>query len=139
MERWVTHSPKFSYLGRFGDFVRIRDLPNDLRTEAVINFYMDSTDTGATTSLVCGSPGEVKNEPTSGFIFDISNGYESDRYDTSTNRLNVWLMANLQAKDQLRQRVAWSLAQVRHLWSFVFNLLQLVVETEWWLILCNHP
>lgn len=113
MVRWDIHKTKFDYIGRYGDPIRIRDLPTDLRTDDVTKYYMDSEDTGSTTSLVCGSPGEVANDPTKGFVFDIVNGdYKSSNLDTAVNRQNVWMMVALEAKDQLRQRVAWSLAQV---------------------------
>jgi len=111
MDRWYNNYQKFTFIGRFGDYIRIRDLPNEFRTEAVTSFY--DNDTGSSISFTCGSPGEVSNNPVSGLTFDLeNNGYVSGGYDTGSNRQNVWYMISLSASDQLRQRVAWSLAQV---------------------------
>ncbi len=41
MHRWHGNYHKFTYVGRYGDVMRIRDLPNDLRTEDVMDYYQD--------------------------------------------------------------------------------------------------
>lgn len=64
--------------------------------------------------IVCGSRGEVSNDPALPETFDVrSNGQPS----TSTDQLNnqkriVWADIALNGDDQLRQRMAWALAQV---------------------------
>ena len=68
--------------------------------------------------LVCGSRGEVANDP--GF----EDKYDNNMFRMSTNgrfaffdgfgkqKGNVWSQIALEAKDQLRQRVAWALSQL---------------------------
>ena len=59
--------------------------------------------------LVCGSRGEVQNKKEQGFIFDFSFGTDLGGYNSAI----VWLMVVQNAPDQLRQRVAWALSQVK--------------------------
>lgn len=111
MQRWDTFSPKFTFIGHFGDYLRIRDLPNEFRTEAVTSYY--DSDAGSSISFICGSLGEVSNDPVHGLTFDlVNNDFTSGQYSAASNRQNVWYMIAIGASDQLRQRVAWSLAQV---------------------------
>ena len=37
--RWKIHSPKFDYVGRFGDIITYKDLPTGLRTIEVAEHY----------------------------------------------------------------------------------------------------
>jgi hypothetical protein len=68
----------------------------------------------------CGSDNEVNNDPTLGarFLFSLNNatsGYGNQlewQYPTSTTKTGVWLNVAYTAPDQLRQRVAWALAQI---------------------------
>ncbi len=68
----------------------------------------------------CGSYNEVANDPTLGarFLFSLNNatsGYGNQmewQYPTSSTKTLVWLNAVYSAPDQLRQRVAWALAQI---------------------------
>ena len=70
----------------------------------------------------CGSPGEVANDPNEGFLYtmlttDITEGYEqgqmTDQFYSRANGKNMpWTVAALFGHDQLRQRVAWALAQI---------------------------
>ena len=80
---------------------------------------------------VCGSPGEVANDPKTGFQFHFGlgdgtvNGHldqMTDRNGSSRNMAyhthgSVWSNVVLKAPDQLRQRVAWALSQI-----FVINV-----------------
>ncbi len=42
MYRWHLNVHKFTFLGRYGDTIRIQDLPSNLRTQEVNDFYEDS-------------------------------------------------------------------------------------------------
>ena len=112
MDRWYNNKNKFSYIGRYGDSLRIRDLPNALRTRTLLKFYEDASNVDDNNVLVCGSPGENANEPPLGFVFDVYNGFQTGYWSIRENKQNSWIMASLNAKDQLRQRVAWALSQV---------------------------
>ncbi len=114
MYRWHDNYPKFTYVGRYGDSVRLRDLPNNLRTEAVTDYFQDSANINTSGVLVCGSPGEIASDKPSGFVFDLHNRLDLKTGNTRTSEDKdvVWLMTSLNAEDQLRQRVAWALAQV---------------------------
>ena len=71
---------------------------------------------------MCGSPGEVANEPLHGHQLSITHGGEYDwHFDMDylsrwgTDRLAktaVWTMQALYGNDQLRQRTAWALSQI---------------------------
>lgn len=78
---------------------------------------------GSKCVLACGSPGEVPNYPTLGHQLPMitRNGhptnmdYDNKYYRRLYNRLSkstVWTMQAMQAKDQLRQRMAWALSQI---------------------------
>jgi hypothetical protein len=111
MSRWEANKHLFSFIGRFGDPLKIKDLPNILRTESFISYY-DRDWTGTSNShLVCGSPGEVSNDPLEGFKFETSSDFQTSTFGDD-HRRNVWLMLALSAKDQLRQRIAWAFSQV---------------------------
>lgn len=71
----------------------------------------------------CGSPFEVANVPSAGNLYlagtvglDDTKLQEPDQYqsgpDTIFSKTRVWANAVLTAPDQLRQRVAWALAQL---------------------------
>jgi cullin-associated NEDD8-dissociated protein 1 len=110
IERWNTHSVHFGKLGRFGDTVKFVDLPNELRTDEVSEYYGESAAGGAGI-LVCGSPNEVANDPELGYQFDVVQGQDTE-WGLEHQREYIWAMVGLNAEDQLRQRVAWALAQI---------------------------
>jgi hypothetical protein len=112
MDRWANNYHKFTYVGRRGDHLKIRDLPNELRTEALTSFYDQEVNGVSGGILVCGSPGEVSNEKQYGFYFDVDNSYQTGYWGAGDNRRHSWIMLSLSAQDQLRQRVAWAFAQV---------------------------
>ena len=111
VERWDIHSVHFGKLGRFGDSMYFVDLPNELRTDEVAEYFGESVSSGGSGSLVCGSPFEVANDPTLGYQFDVTTGQDTV-WNLDHQREYVWTMVGLQAKDQLRQRVAWALSQL---------------------------
>lgn len=112
MANWNNNWQKFTYVGRFGDNLKLGDLPNDLRRPEVTKYFDDTAATDDSLSLVCGSPGEIANDETNVFMFDADTGFQTVSWSLSNNRKYVWLMVALSANDQLRQRVAWALAQV---------------------------
>ena len=74
IERWNTHSVHFSKLGRFGDKIHFVDLPNELRTEEVKDYFGDSESLGGYGTMICGSPNEGFNDPSLGYQFDVETG-----------------------------------------------------------------
>ena len=93
----------------------LADLPNNLRSVAVTDYFDDSVNNDERTMLVCGSPGEVRSKKEEDILFDVNTGsigFRSLGYTRDKNRKYVWVMVALSANDQLRQRVAWALSQV---------------------------
>ena len=120
MNRWNEFKNGFEFIGRLGDTIDFRDLPELLRGQAVADGFGVATDDAATSNniMVCGSPGEVSNDPTiSGASFIPATGDKvdvdlmSDR-DFFQHRATTWTTIALTAPDQLRQRMAWALAQL---------------------------
>ena len=112
MANWNNNWQKFTYVGRFGDYLRLGDLPNDLRRKEVTNYFDKTEGSGSSKVLVCGSPGEVSSSRSEGFLFDAYSGYETVRWNAGNNRKFIWIMIGLGSPDQFRQRVAWALSQV---------------------------
>jgi uncharacterized protein (DUF1501 family)/uncharacterized protein (DUF1800 family) len=110
--RWDENYRKFVYVGRFGDSLRLVDLPNELRRDKVLSYFGASNQINGNGVIVCGSPGETANNQSNGAIFDVETGSENPPYDIGDNRKFVWIMQAIGAKDQFRQRVAWALAQI---------------------------
>jgi len=83
---------------------------------------------GGPCALACGSAGEVANDPRAGHLLAMHTlpkkntalGYPVNDYDAEGNemvdarnaRAVVWVARALEAKDQLRQRMAWALSQI---------------------------
>jgi len=89
-------------------------------------------------SLVCGSSGEVGNNPaieaakTNIFHFyPSSSSVFINNYSNQPG--NVFVMTALESQDQLRQRVAWALAQ-----TFVVTVNQVSAAcARNWLMICS--
>ena len=83
--------------------------------EILSNRYILTND-GKEGVLVCGSHGEIANNP--GFVDKYDNNmfhmYESGRevFDYGEQKGNVWAQIALEANDQLRQRIAWAFSQI---------------------------
>ena len=75
MSRWYNRAapPNVIYVGgRFGDAVAYRDIPNELKLPAVADFFGATTEITTDSGVViCGSLGEVANDPTLREIFDV--------------------------------------------------------------------
>jgi len=131
MDKWHNNYHKFPFIGRFGDYMRIRDLPNEARTEHVTSFYDNASNENSNGVLVCGIPDEVSNDRTLELVFDVNNGFSTGYYDPARNNDNVWIMASLEANDQLRQRAAWDVSQVsRCLFSLPLICLRVISTSQ---------
>lgn len=122
MDRWFDRRQNLAVVGRLGDVVDFADLPVELQTEdmAVRVGALVSLPTGTEGAEACGSPGEVANIPELGnqfFTYLVDNFTETSlNLDFPSNGNDDYLhVANnvaLKAIDQLRQRVAWNLANI---------------------------
>ena len=123
MSRWDNHgvAPKWNSLKqgsfvRFLDSVSFRDLYNSVKENAISQHFgvppEEFSTAGAT--VVCGSPGEIANDPVNGALYDSENPNQDTTYDDFMNqqKTKVWTMIALEKDDQLRQRMAWSLSQI---------------------------
>ena len=110
IHRWDMYSPRFPKVGRFGDIKKFVDLPNEIRTVDVAEYFGADTAVTGGGILVCGSPYETANDLTKGYVFEVSTERETD-WDLSRQREFIWTQIGLTAPDQLRQRVAWAFAQ----------------------------
>mmetsp|Transcript_34397 Transcript_34397/g.94802 ORF Transcript_34397/g.94802 Transcript_34397/m.94802 type:complete len:1606 (+) Transcript_34397:291-5108(+) len=128
MHRWRSNAPRhLSLLGRLGDEIDFVQLPSSVQTVEMAN-HVGALAAGGTAGFeACGSPGEVANEPHLGhqwgiyYSEDASDLVEQPRrqvfnltsdYSFRDAKSNVWLNVVFSAPDQLRQRVAWALAQI---------------------------
>eukprot|EP00586_Coscinodiscus_wailesii_P017163 CAMPEP_0172518280 /NCGR_PEP_ID=MMETSP1066-20121228/290722_1 /TAXON_ID=671091 /ORGANISM="Coscinodiscus wailesii, Strain CCMP2513" /LENGTH=2420 /DNA_ID=CAMNT_0013300633 /DNA_START=56 /DNA_END=7314 /DNA_ORIENTATION=- len=59
--------------------------------------------------VICGSPGEVANDPLASNVFAPLGDV---RTPTPNQKRNTWTMIALNGNDQLRQRMAWALSQI---------------------------
>ena len=115
MERWYSNkNKKIQWIGRFGDVVTFKDLPEVLKRDvsaisSELSNYSDLSDS----AIICGSPGEVSNDYPLVDAFDEIDrsgfgkpyGYFHEKY--FRQRKIVWTEVALKAPDQLRQRTAW--------------------------------
>ena len=110
--------------GRLGDWISFDELPPSLRTAGFAEAIgaAAAPAAGAATYEMCGSAGEVANEPLLGNKYYFG----AERYSTyrkqqelllphsrhADQKHSVHSTLGLFAPDELRQRVAWSLSQV---------------------------
>jgi len=108
----------YKYFGTLDDVANFDDLPDEYDTYPVYSQVgKTATNTAGKGVVVCGSIGEVANQPFKGdgFQFPMEPFDEkglnvaSDMY---RQRHTVWAYTALHAPDQLRQRVAWALSQI---------------------------
>jgi cullin-associated NEDD8-dissociated protein 1 len=132
MTRWRQHRRRLPVLGKLGDAIGFAALPAELQTDALaeaVGAPRANVSAGGG-QVVCGSPGEVANEPSLGAKLPIKMqhaqkdtvGNSGVEYlgDTGLQRALArmstkhvpWTMAALFGRDQLRQRVAWALSQI---------------------------
>lgn len=72
MDRWENNKELFDYVGRFGNIREYFDLPPKLRTNAIAE-TLYNTSGSVDTVVVCGSPGEVSNDPTFNQVFNFAD------------------------------------------------------------------
>lgn len=99
ISNWNNNWKKFTYVGRFGDSIKIGDLPNELRTQKVTEYFDDAERNDGGFNLVCGSPGEVSPIKNADSKFEPYTGFQT--FATGRNDHHVWLMNTLGASDQL--------------------------------------
>lgn len=118
MSRWHGWSTFYrSEIGRYGDVVRFSELPSGLHTETIagaLDAHAVLAMTGPT--VVCGSPLEVASDPSTAGIqmqdaFAAAGTFDS-AHNLDRHRRIIWVQIILNAKDALRQRVAWALSQI---------------------------
>lgn len=123
MHRWDEKSRWLPVLGRYGDTVPFTKLPKSVQTQDLAIFFKANQPyDGASNTLTCGSPNEVANEPARDHMYKMD--VTEDRYTSGVygafgkmaqmqeHKGSVWTNVVLTAADQLRQRVAWALAQI---------------------------
>ena len=62
--------------------------------------------------MICGSPGEVSNDPFTGEFGYMRYSSELSSTFSSQQKYAIWTTLVLSAPDQLRQRMAWALSQI---------------------------
>ena len=111
MDRWEINHVKFTYIGRAGDRIGYHDLPDVLQTVHVADYFgAIGAPTAGSNTLVCGSPGEIANDPSQ--EYDLANFYVRNGPAENGHRAGLFHYGVLERKDQLRQRVAWALNQI---------------------------
>ena len=116
MSRWYTDGQGFRVnLGRLGDEMNVDDSPE--LAEAFVDISIDPTVAGS--AVVCGSPYEVANraEEYGSFGRGAFDGATNTDQTTPIDKLSaqktqVWMAVVLDARDQLRQKIAWALSQI---------------------------
>ena len=124
MARWVTYSRSFPLLGRLNSVIDFKTLPATLQTEATAAQFRATIDTDEEDlTEICGSPGEVANDPELGNRFyyaqesNVDVQFPTDnqadfKMDIHNLKTAVWTGLAIKAPDQLRQRVAFALSQI---------------------------
>eukprot|EP00965_Chrysotila_dentata_P073125 2416685-Pleurochrysis_carterae.AAC.1 len=119
MFQYSENKDSLVYVGRKGDMVDYKELPPSMQTEAMAEAVGAIGVVSSEPFEACGSPGEVANVPRHGHLFhswlarDEAAGDELHYdYRYFDGKRMVHSMISLYAEDQLRQRVAWALAQI---------------------------
>ena len=115
-------------IGRLGDWISWEDLPPTVRSPGLASYLglrrMEPSESPMAVVETCGTPGEVALDPQAGNHFNYNIGrwkagasnQQHEMLKQGTHNSNtpsvVHATIALFAPDQLRQRVAWALAQV---------------------------
>lgn len=116
MSLWEDNKDELDYLGRYKDSADFSSFPTGLQLDSVKEALgVESPLGNAAGSIVCGSPFEVANDPSTGdtglaMTIDFDDG--EDFFDYLMQKDNLWLNVIQNAGDQLRQRIAWALSQI---------------------------
>lgn len=119
MTRWQQRRGRLPRIGVYGDELDFSTLDQDYQAyDVALALGAVDSDDGAHFEA-CGSPGEVANVPANGhryrmLLFDSLPGARGIMADHGSRegKMAIWYNAVLSAQDQLRQRVAWALAQI---------------------------
>ena len=119
MDRWDDNFRSGTYfVGRLNDTIDFLELPVPLQTVAMADRIGASSSSSSVGFEACGSRGEVANNNSLGARYlgdstDRANnqGLDSIYRYTDMSPTYTWQTVALNANDQLRQRVAWALAQ----------------------------
>jgi hypothetical protein len=115
---------KIGLLGPFGNNVDFVAIPLDSRVEQIARVVGSEKSGGDASTEVCGSPGEVANDPLLGDTVNMhlasgQQGFRQTRneyFDSKVAQRDEaqMILQNvfLSAQDQLRQRVAWALNEI---------------------------
>ena len=119
---WDEGIDDLTLIGRLGDTIDFKNMPSDVQTTNIATLVGALGSRSNDGFEACGSPGEVENDPSLGFKYTMlmsslyessEQGEQTDQYYSRTNGKNMmWVAAALGGDDQLRQRVAWALAQI---------------------------
>jgi len=116
LTQWETKKHMYHLLGRLENSVSFRDLPSNLQLESVQNEFEVGGVNQMNAIVICGSPGEIKNDHK---LIETRYNMQLDAKDTDFNiwelekqRQVVWTSIVLSSSDQLRQRMAWALSQI---------------------------
>jgi hypothetical protein len=119
MLRWAGYRQHLGYLGRYGDTVPFSSLPTEDQTVEMATNFGALNVNPSDSVLVCGSPGEVRNQPQLGdhyqFIeesWETSNIARDFPHQQRTAKEMGVINVAFNAVDQLRQRSAWALSQI---------------------------
>ena len=107
ISQWYNRAapPYVVYVARLGDSIAFRDLPNDLKTDGVAaHFGAVPTSVSEGGIVVCGSIGEVANDPSLAETFDLSSNELSATGNDEFNSQKhvVWTEVALTVKDHVR-------------------------------------
>eukprot|EP00934_Nitzschia_sp_Nitz4_P009303 Nitzschia sp. Nitz4//scaffold91_size79674//72229//78877//NITZ4_005380-RA/size79674-augustus-gene-0.83-mRNA-1//1//CDS//3329560139//9293//frame0 len=125
MTRWNTYKETFPGPLRLGDTVYFEWLPYQAQSPELaqaLGVEYGTTESGPNYTqpgtIVCGSPNEVSNDPflggseSNGAFDALTTRYQTSYYQMAAQRSMIWTHAALNDPGQLRQRVAWALAQI---------------------------
>jgi len=126
MSRWSTGESEITYMGKLGEIINFANLETSVQQIDIANLIGAVGARSDEGFEVCGSPGEVGNDPTLGNMYRLLLGDDTTVYNQvldqeedpsySYQKSVVWTSVSFKATDQLRQRVAWALSQI-----FVIN------------------
>eukprot|EP00808_Paulinella_micropora_P028586 g59653.t1 len=128
MDRWRDNRDKIPQVGRYGDTLDFRFLETDLQTLEMAQYVGALAERVDDGFELCGSPHEAANVPTLGHRYHWSNeiikeplSFADIPYYHDYGKSNLWWNVVLSSSDQLRQKVAWALAQIYTMGSVGFD------------------
>ncbi len=122
MTRFYLRQSNIPVIGRLGDSVPFLDLASELQTEemAALVGALRTTSADVGGVEVCGSPSEASTTPELGYHYAVysnpakTKSLESLDHPIPSSNDPIFVLENiaLNSVDQLRQRMAWSLANI---------------------------